>query len=191
MAIGHEVMTVVHQTWIGEASGPLILMPECLLTEWSGIDVPDYRSVVAQFRWNAKEPRACDYDRACDVSAPAGVIPVAFGQGLVLSESLLPTTWLPRPWGGLLARWNYADSNDARDGALARVPEALAWEATEEFTVVDSPLTLFNSAEPGLDPVYPRLTIPSVAGPYRVRWAQYEPDDRTAFRIVELRSAAI
>lgn len=178
-------------TWVGEASGPLLLLPECLLPEWSGIDVPEYRAVTAEFRWNAEEPRACDYDRACDVEAAAGVIAVGYGEGLVLSEGLLPTTWIPRPWGGLLARWDYAESETACDRALARMTPNLDWAAIGTLSVVGSPSVLFNSAEPGLDIVMARLTVGLAEGRYAVRCARYEPDARTAFRIIELRRDTI
>ena len=78
--------------WVGQAAGPLLFLPEALLSDWSGIDVPEYRLVTASFRWNAKESRACDYDRACDIEDEVGVIDVGHGQGLVLSGGLRPTT---------------------------------------------------------------------------------------------------
>lgn len=190
-------MTSSVHTWIGEASGPLLLLPAHLLPEWSGIDVPEYRSVMATFRWNAEEVRACDYDRACDVEPPAGIIPVGHGEGLVLSEGVMPTAWLARGWGGILARWVAAESDAAADRALAQLSEnspsanGLAWEAVGTFSAAGGSLALFNAAEPGGEPAMARLTIVLRGGEYRVRWAQYQPDADTSFELIELRRAAI
>ena len=172
--------------WVGEAAGPLLLLPDSLLPEWSGIDVPEFRTVVATFRWNAEEPRACDYDAACDVEAEAQAIAVAHGEGLVLSGGLRPTTWLARPWGGYVVRWEYAEDEPSVERALRTIPEDLTWEATGEFHVTSSPLTLFNSAEPGMDIVMPRLELELEPGVYAVRCALHEPDEETRLLLVAL-----
>jgi hypothetical protein len=188
--IRYEVRRLTERVWIGEASGPLLLLPESLLAEWSGIDVPEFRLVDATFRWNAEEPRASDYDRACDVAGYLGVIPVGHGEGLVLTEGLQATTWLPREWGGVLARWEHAASDAAMDAALTRLPEGLPWEVEGEFTIATSPLVLFNSAEPGLEQVMSRLELALRPGTYAVRLARYAPDPETAAGLIELRRAS-
>jgi len=180
-----------HSAWLDHAAGPLLLLPDSLLPEWSGIDVPDYRVVAARFRGNAEEPRASDYDRACDVGDYAGVIEVGYGFGLVLGDMPAATNWLPRPFGGILARWEYAESDRAMDAALACIPDSLTWTEKGNFTVVSSPLHLFNSAEPGDEAVLLRLAIPLAAGSYSVRWTRYAPDERTAASLIELRRASI
>ena len=179
------------RVWVGEAAGPLLLLPDSLLTDWSGIDVPEYRVVKASFRWNAEEPRACDYDRACDIAQEVGVIEVGHGHGLVLSGGLQPTTWLERQWGGLIARWVHAENDADMQAALAAIPEPLAWERKADFAVVSSPLVLFNSAEPGEEILMPRLTVELSPGLYEVRWANYTPDERTSLALVELRLAPV
>lgn len=178
-----------NREWVGEAAGPLLLLPEILLPGWSGIDVPEHRAVTATFRWNLEEPRASDYDRACDIEDEVGVIAVGHGQGLVLSGGLRPTTWLPRPWGGMVARWEYAENEGAMEAALAGIPEGLGWEPRGHVVVTSSPLVLFNSAEPGPEQVMPRLTVELVAGRYSVGWSRYEPDELTAIGLVALRRA--
>jgi hypothetical protein len=168
----------------------LLLLPESLLSDWSGIDVPEYRVVVARFRWSAQETRGSDYDRACDVEDYFGVIEVGYGFGLVLGDEPAATTWLGRPYGGILARWEYAESETAMDAALERIPESLTWTEKGIFTAVACPLQLFNSAEPGDEILMPRLSVPLSAGSYRVRWARYAPDPQTAASLIELRDAA-
>jgi hypothetical protein len=173
------------------AAGPLLLLPESLLSEWSGIDVPAYRAISALFRWNAKEPRASDYDRACDVDDYVGVIAVGYGFGLVLGDVPASTRWMPEPAGGILARWEYAESEAEMNAALAAVPERLPWEDKGTFTVVSSPLQLFNSAEPGDEVILPRLPIELAAASYDVRWTRYAPAAQTAASLIKLHRASI
>jgi hypothetical protein len=135
-------------------------------------------------------PRASDYDRACDVDDYVGIITVGHGEGLVLGDLPAETTWLARPWGGILARWEYADGYDAMERALADIPDVLPWEPKGDLIVVSSPLELFNSAEPGIEPVLPRMTIDLAEGTYHVGWARHTPDDRTAATLIELRRSS-
>ena len=176
--------------WVGGKGGPLILIPEALLSEWTGIDVPSYRVVEAKFRWSDKEPRASDYDRACDVDDYVGVIAVGFGEGLVLGDLPQATTWIPQDFGGVFARWEYAEDDNAMDAALTAFPNSLAWEPKATFVVVGSPLELFNSAEPGMEPIFPRLMIDLEPGTYDVSWTRYAPNDSTAATLVSLRRSA-
>ena len=143
--------------------------------------------MTARFRWNDKEERACDYDRACDVDGYTGVIPVGHGEGLVLGDIPASTTWLPRSFGGILARWEYADSETQMNAVLDVLPESLGWVDQGLFTVISSPLLLFNSAEPGAEMVSARLPIVLAEGSYTVRWARYAPDLDTAASLIELR----
>jgi hypothetical protein len=78
--------------WVTCDGGPLLLIPEPLLTFWEGSSPPSGgRVVAATFRSNPDGP-ATDYDRACDVSG-LGVIPVGPGHALVLNDDEpFPTT---------------------------------------------------------------------------------------------------
>ena len=175
-------------TWLRNEAGPLLLLPETLLPEWSGIDVPLYRTVSATFRWNSEESRACDYDRACDVSDYVGVIAVGHGEGLVLNDAPCATAWLPTRSGGILARWEHADSDDAMETALANIPNGLQWEPKGVFRIVGSPQVLFNSGEPGVERLQPRLMLHIPVGDYDVLWAHMAPSLATAAGLIQLRS---
>lgn len=175
------------RSWVGEVAGPLLLLPNNLLAEWSGIYVPEYRAVVARARWNPDEPRASDYDRASDVEAEVETISVAYGQGLVLSGGLRPTTWQPHGWGGYIVRWEYAEDEVAIERALSMIPDNVNWMPAGSFAVTSTPLTLFNASEPGTDIVMPRLDLALAPGAYEVRRAIYEPDEETRLTLVELR----
>lgn len=158
------------------------------MPEWSGIDVPLYRTVSATFRWKSQESRACDYDRACDVSDYAGVITVGFGEGLVLNDAPCATAWLPRHSGGILARWEHADTDGAMQTALARIPDGLQWEPKGVLRIVGSPQVLFNSGEPGVEQLQPRLTLQIPVGVYSVLWTRFAPDPATAAGLIQLRN---
>ena len=175
--------------WLQNHAGPLLFLPVSLLPDWSGVDVPDYRPVSADFRWNLEESRACDYDRACDVNDYVAAIPVSHGEGLVLNDEPCATAWLPREWGGLFARWEYAESTHAMEAALSVIPDTLDWERKGDIGIVASPQSLFNSAEPGTEPVTPRLKIGLAQGRYDIRWARFQPDASTAVGLIELRLA--
>ena len=176
--------------WVGEVAGPLLLLPDSLLAEWSGINVPEYREVHARARWNPEELRASDYDRASDVQDEAAAVSVAYGEGLVLSGGLRPTTWQPTQWGGYVVRWEYADGEADVERALARIPSSLSWKPLGALAVVSTPSTLFNASEPGTDIVMPRLEIELAPGSYGVRWTMYDPDERTELTLVELRRSS-
>jgi hypothetical protein len=90
--------------WIQSNGGPLLLLPSSLLGAWEGADEPEpYRGVEARSHWNPGGP-ATDYDRACDVPDLAGTVPVGAGEGLVLGDEPLATTWwlAPEIGGGIL-----------------------------------------------------------------------------------------
>jgi hypothetical protein len=181
----------LEHTWLENAAGPLLLLPDSLLPAWSGIDVPEFRVVEARFRWSDREERACDYDRACDVDDYVGVVRVGHGEGLVLGDVPAATAWLPRPFGGFFARWEYAESEVQMNAVLEHIPEWLAWVDKGPFVIVSSPLQLFNSAEPGLEVVMSRIPVDLAEGTYNVRWARYAPNDSTALSLIELRRASI
>jgi len=107
-------------TWIESNGGPLLVLPCSLLSAWRGTDDPSPgEKVEATFRWNPAGV-ATDYDRACDVSDFAGVIPVGSGEALVLADEPLPTTWLPAGDGGSLARWRFGPDQASVNALLGR-----------------------------------------------------------------------
>ena len=112
---------------------------------------------------------------------------VGHGHGLVLRDGVQDTTWLPRPWGGLLVRLEGADREDDVEPALMGIPDQLAFEGTDDITIVSSPVELFNSGEPGLEPLMDRLSVELTPGRYRVRWARHAVNADLTLGVVELR----
>ncbi|WP_282700087.1 immunity 21 family protein [Streptomyces sp. CC219B] len=159
--------------WVESGGGPLIAVPEAVLPFWAGADGDETVS---------------DYDRACEVDASVGLLPVGDATALVLGDEPASTAYLPEH--GTFVRWCAADSEDA---LLASVPAALAaadWE-DEVHWHVRGPVLLFDSAWPG--PASERTDhqrVPLEPGRYAVRAAQARPEPVTWLGLVQLRRLA-
>ena len=176
--------------WIQSNGGPLLLLSNSLLGAWGGSDEPEpYLGVEARSRWNPRG-RATDYDRACDVTDLVGTVQVGVGEGLVLGDEPLATTWRPiqEIGGGILVRWEYADSDIAAGRWVSAIPGSLPWEPAGRFSFEEGPLVLLDSAEPGLDPSGPRLEIGLSGGVYDVHTIRWRPDGRTSLLLHRLKS---
>src|SRR5260370_41091178 len=80
--------------WMQSNGGPLLLVSGEPLPSWEGTEFPsDGRQIEAQFRWNGQAAPATGYDRACDVKEYVGLLTIGVGQGLVLGDEPLSTTW--------------------------------------------------------------------------------------------------
>lgn len=155
--------------WLDTDAGVLLLLSVNLKPLWSGIEAPkDGRVIQATFRWNPDAP-ASDYDRACDVSGYAGLIPVGSGVGLVLGEDPLPTTWHPLPEGGILLVRLYTSETGNYPDTIPPLPTDLTWETVGDFSTDGSPLVLFDSTEPGDEPPnFPSVPVELAEGRYAV-----------------------
>ncbi|CAL9599208.1 immunity 21 family protein [Streptomyces sp. enrichment culture] len=156
--------------WAESGGGPLVAVPEAVLPFWTGAD---------------GEEAASDYDRACEVDGPVGLLPVGDGAALVLGDEPAATAYLPEH--GVLVRWIAADTEAE---LLARVPAALDtadWEPPVEWRV-PGPVVLFDAAWPGSHATgtgHLRLALP--AGRYGVGAAQVRPGPETWLALVRLR----
>lgn len=181
--------------WVASAGGPLLLLPERLLSAWEGSDKPRRgRRIEATSRWNARGP-ATDYDRACDVRDYVGVIRVGEGFGLVLGDEPLATTWIPSDDadGGVLVRWVHAQGDDEVEVALMHAADQQFGPTNGVLRVDDPRLVLFDSALSGTNLLTPSLVIEIPAGDYRVETARLEPDPETSLllhRLVRVRKAS-
>jgi hypothetical protein len=169
----YEDHRLTERTWIGQGSGPLLLLPYSLLPHWSGIDPPRLRIVAAIARWRPGAVRASDYDRACDVAEDAGLIPVERGHGLVLSQCTRATAWSPSATGGRLVRRMKTADAALVERAAAAPPTTVVWHAVGDWQVSESRLVLFNSAEPGVEPLTPRMELELAPATYAIRWARF------------------
>jgi hypothetical protein len=154
--------------WVESGGGPLIVVPEAVLSAWRGADGDD---------WD-------DYDRACEVEGHVGLLTVGESHALVLGFDPASTAFLPDR--GAFVRWIAAESEaellDSVETALASV----VWEETVVWDV-PGPVVLFDSAYLGDEAEEgDHLRIGTAAGRYLVRAAQVTPRPRTTFCLVQL-----
>jgi immunity protein 21 of polymorphic toxin system len=158
-------------TWVSSAGGPLILLPESLLPHWSG-----------SFRASEEGSQSqTDYDRACKVQGYLGVINVNAGQGLVLGDEPMQTSWLPlsEQLGGILIRWQWAPDEKHVNEAMTDLSRIARQPPSLTFGVSDKVLLLFDAACSGNDPG-DALRIDLLPGQYSIESTHYEPDEETS-----------
>ncbi|MDL2078084.1 immunity 21 family protein [Streptomyces sp. GXMU-J15] len=157
--------------WVESGGGPLIAVPETVLPFWAGAE---------------GDETASDYDRACEIDGPVGLLPVGDGAALVLGDEPAATAYLP-DHATFVRRY----AADSEADVLSAVPAALAtaeWEKEVRWKV-PGPVHLFDSARPGTDPERSdplRVTLPP--GPYAVRAAWTRPGPETWLGLVQLRA---
>ncbi len=136
--------------WVTPERGPVIMMPRPALMAWGGVETPrNGRVIEARSRWREPDAPATDYDRACDVPAPAGVIDVNGQHALVMGDAPLATTWIPRSAGGVLVR---GTSGDSRDPSMPsrQTLDFIDWQPLDvTITSRESSWMLFDAAFPG------------------------------------------
>ncbi|MFF3462790.1 immunity 21 family protein [Streptomyces sp. NPDC002619] len=156
--------------WVESGGGPLVVVPETVLSFWAGADGEDM---------------ATDYDRACEVDGYVGLLPVGDSVALVLGDEPASTAYLPDH--GTFVRWSAANSEDE---LLAEVPAALdaaVWENEVRWNV-PGPVVLFDSAWPGDEADRAEhLRVPLEPGRYAVRAAYARPRPETWLGLVQLR----
>ncbi|GAA4815919.1 Imm21 family immunity protein [Streptomyces ziwulingensis] len=158
--------------WVESGGGPLIAIPETVLPFWAGAD---------------GEETASDYDRACEVGGPAGLLPVGDTTALVLGDEPAATATAYLPGHTAFVRWHPAGAEDAPP---AGVPEALRtadWQP-ELCWRVPGPVLLFDAARPGgAGTGTGRVRVPLGPGTYAVRAARVQPGPETWLGLVHLR----
>ena len=144
----------VRRKWIQSAGGPLIMVPESLRGSWGGASLET--PMIGD-----------DYERACSVEDPLGVITVGKGQALVLRDGRDETTAIETRIGPALLCWQFADSEAElllsvdEAGATAPVVETL------HHTFVETSQILGDSAWTGVDFEDP-LIFQINPGPYKI-----------------------
>lgn len=151
--------------WVESGGGPLIVVPESVLSAWAGGD-------------------GDDYDRACAVDGYAGLVSVGQSHALVLGDEPASTAFLPDR--GAFVRWGAADSEHELLGSIDAALGTAVWEETLVWNV-PGPMALFDSAWPG-DEMEPEnhVRLETAAGRYLVRAAQVMPVPETTFCLVQL-----
>jgi hypothetical protein len=171
MASYADPSSVERVEWVESGGGPLIAIPEVVLPFWTGADGDELAS---------------DYDRACEVEGPVGLLPVGNTTALVLGDEPAATSYLPEH--GTFVRWSAGDPEDALP---AGVPAALATAAwgREVYWEVPGTVVLFDAASSGAGATKAgHLRIALTAGRYAVRAAHAEPGpESSSVGLVRLR----
>ena len=169
-----EVMVEPIQ-WIFSAGGPLILIPESLLSKWRGALVSD-------------EPLS-DYKLACSIDGYIGTISWAGHHLLILNDEPLQTALLYTNQGLCFARWIYALSEEAAESALSTMhPEQWSQplEAVE-LQVREASHILMDAGAPGSSvDLQQTLRINIEPGTYSVRVHNATPREDMGFLIIVL-----
>ncbi|MFE5207208.1 Imm21 family immunity protein [Streptomyces sp. NPDC056600] len=173
--------------WVRSMGGPLIVVPVSALAGWHGCTGTGFAA--------GDTTAADDYDRACAVDDPAGVITVdgTGAQALVLADEPANSCFLPGRRAFL--RWLAADSEAGLRAAAEAVlaDPATAWEECGTW-VSDGPAVLMDSAEAGSDLgiEYPggglpdQAPVPLPAGRWRVRASHAWADEDNWVGLVQL-----
>lgn len=173
--------------WVESMGGPLIVVPVSALAAWHG------STETGVMAGDATAPD--DYDRACAVDDPAGVITVGGhgAQALVLADEPATSCYLPehRAFLRWLAAYSEAELRAGADAVLA--DPATRWEECGSW-VSDGPAVLMDSAEAGaeLDVEYPgggmpsQVPVPLPAGRWRVRATRTRADEGIRVGLVQL-----
>ncbi|MFI1530989.1 immunity 21 family protein [Streptomyces griseus] len=173
--------------WVESMGGPLIVVPVSALAVWRGC------TETGVMVGDATAPD--DYDRACAVDGPAGVITVGENgaQALVLADEPAPSCFLPEHRAFL--RWLAADSEVELKAAARTVlaNPATEWEECGTWSS-DGPAVLMDSAEAGsaLYTEHPGGGAPSQAsvalpaGRWRIRATHTKADEENWVGLVQM-----
>ena len=74
--------------WFNNDGGPLLVAPMTGLDAWEGADPPSGGRVITVTEQLDPDGPATDYDRACDVMLPAGVVSIGQTWGAVISAEV-------------------------------------------------------------------------------------------------------
>ncbi len=151
--------------WFETAGGPAALIPSEKIAGWRGIE-----------GWEGNTPEdQSDYARACRVRDWIGKVTSSNEVDVViLSGDVRSVAWFPneRGVGGTIVRWIYSDSEDLIDLILRERPapsEPARPENSLDFdTGPSGEMYLFDSAEPGLSPIFECLKLELQPGRYHL-----------------------
>ena len=173
--------------WFVNDGGPLLIAPRRALDAWEGGDPPSAgRTITVEWQYEPTGP-ATDYDRACAIGQPVGVIEIGESWGVVVTAEG-SATWLGV---GILA--TVLVQEDSAEGTLLKLLHALpekAWKVVAPSAVIDGDGLLLLHAASTLKDVEIRgpsdteqacigdaISSPVPAGRYRIEYATRSTSD--------------
>ncbi len=142
----------------------LFVVDRCWLPAWRG-----YPRI-------AEAGTVSDYERACAIDEPLGLLTVGTGYGLVLGDEPLSTTWQPdnARRGGMIVHWRYGPDGPTTIAALARLPDDIWNLEAFSLPLPSGQAKVFDSAHGG-ERERATLTLTLIPGTYRLETAEYAP----------------
>ena len=173
--------------WFVNDGGPLLIAPRRALGAWEGGDPPSAgRTITVEWQYEPTGP-ATDYDRACAIGQPVGVIEIGESWGVVVTAEG-SAAWLSV---GILA--TVLVQEDSAEGTLLELLHALpekAWKVVAPSAVIDGDGLLLLHAASTLKDVQVRapsdteqacigdaIVSPVPAGRYRIEYASRSTSD--------------
>ncbi|ACY18808.1 Imm21 family immunity protein [Haliangium ochraceum] len=156
--------------WIATEGGPAIAMQRSSLMAWTGAEPPrvDGRVQITE----DGTPAPGDYERACALEGPCGVIQVGGRDALVLAASTLATTWKSLPDGMVFLRVRHAESRQPSLPSM-RTLSRITWQPpVAELVSHQGGWLLFDAAAPGWE-IYDSCKVSISQGRYQVAWGEH------------------
>lgn len=186
--------------WFHNDGGPLLVAPRSALGAWEGGDPPSAgRVITVQWQYDPTNP-ATDYDRACAITSPAGVVEMGNGWGVVLTADG-SATWLESDVLAI-ALLQEDSGKDRLLNLLHAVPDA-AWNLVVPSASVDRDGVLLLHAASTLKDVEIRTAFDAgeghigdailsaiPAGRYRVEYARQPTDAHSEVGFLRFRALA-
>lgn len=168
--------------WINSNGGPLIILSENLLKDWSGNEI-----IINNCLKDSKTVGnyITDYERACTMQEYINLIAVGNDYGIILGDIPMATLWVPisKVNGGILVRCLFANQGAdiidlVRQINLDRFPvSTLEWLNTAMRIIV------MDSAFPG-ESTYMletnKINVDLQPGKYYISTMEYNPDEDTS-----------
>ena len=173
--------------WFVNDGGPLLIAPRRALAAWEGGEPPSAgRTITVEWQYDPTGP-ATDYDRACAIGQPAGVIEIGGSWGIVVTAEG-SAAWLGV---GILAIVLVQEDSaeETLFELLHAIPE-VAWKPVAPPAVIDGDGLLLLHAASTLKDVEIRtpsdteqacigdaILSPVPAGRYRIEYASRSTSD--------------
>ncbi len=161
--------------WIECDGGPHIILEKHLVGKWEATNCTSH------------------YDKACEIEDYIGLLPVADGYGIVISEDISKSTWIEAQdkKGGFLVVLNFIkegiDENTIIEN-IRGIDENLFKPSELQISIKDKNLYLFAACDYGPDWIYGYSEISLKPGNYTINTLERCLFEDCSFRVHRLKS---
>ena len=183
--------------WFDNDGGPLLVAPLSALRDWEGGDPPSAgRTISVDWQYNPAGP-ATDYDRACAITPPAGVVEIGQTWGIVVT-AVGSATWLE---AGVLATAQVSEDSPRKvlENLLRTVPSGTWYVLVPSAKIDRDGIVLLHAASTlkeveirasshrGRVHIGEAILNPIPAGHYRIEYARRATTDVSEVGFLRLR----